>query len=100
MKFIFALTAVLAITSAEWTCDDCTAVVNSISAYLTSEDSLAKQVDILLAEVCPQAEDADFCVENLPDFWRRISMVLWPGYYQADADWMCAPLCVVGAEVR
>jgi len=100
MKFIFALAAVLAITSAEWTCDDCTAVVNSISAYLTSEDSLAKQVDILLAEVCPQAEDADFCLENLPDFWRRISMVLWPGYYQADADWMCAPLCVVGAEVR
>merc|ERR1712123_253022 len=65
MKFLFALATVISIASAEWTCDDCTAVVNSISAYLTSEESMAKQVDILLSEVCPQVEDAlsgeDFC---------------------------------------
>ena len=95
MKFLFALATVLSITaaSAKWTCDDCTAVVNSISAYLTSEESLAKQVDILLAEVCPQTENPDGCLEGLPDFWNSIAMLLWPGYYTADADWMCAPLC-------
>ena len=95
MKFLFALDAVLSITatSAEWTCDDCTAVVNSISAYLTSEESLAKQVDILLAEVCPQTADPEVCLFGLPEFWKSVAMVLWPGYYTADADWMCAPLC-------
>ena len=48
MKFLIALATVLSITAtcAEWTCDDCTAVVNSIAAYLTSEESIAKQVDM------------------------------------------------------
>ena len=99
MKLLFALATVLSITatSAEWTCDDCTAVVNSIAAYLTSEDSIAKQVDILLAEVCPQTETPDECLAGLPDFWKRIAMVLWPGYYAAEEDWMCAPLCMAKA---
>merc|ERR1712212_1231470 len=94
MKIFFALAALLTIstTSAEWTCEDCTAVVNSMAAYLTSEESVGKQVDILLADVCPQVENAEECVEALPDFWAQIAQVLWPGYYNAEADWMCAPL--------
>ena len=99
MKFLFAFAAVLSIASAKWTCEDCNAVVNSMAEYLTSEDSLAKQVDILLSEVCPQVEEAETCVEGLPALWKEIAMVLWPGYYQADADWMCAPICA-GSEFR
>ena len=99
MKLLFALATILSITatSAEWTCDDCTAVVNSIAAYLTSEESIAKQVDILLAEVCPMDENPEDCLGELPDFWKRVAMVLWPGYYAAEADWMCAPLCMAKA---
>ena len=99
MKLLFALATVLSITatSAEWTCDDCTAVVNSIAAYLTSEDSVAKQVDILLAEVCPQTQNPEECLMGLPEFWKRIAMVLWPGYYSAEEEWMCAPLCMAKA---
>eukprot|EP00091_Calanus_sinicus_P009504 TRINITY_DN221_c0_g2_i2.p1 TRINITY_DN221_c0_g2~~TRINITY_DN221_c0_g2_i2.p1 ORF type:complete len:187 (+),score=65.49 TRINITY_DN221_c0_g2_i2:57-617(+) len=99
MKLLIALATVLSIsaTSAEWTCDDCTAVVNSIAAYLTSEESIAKQVDILLAEVCPQVENPDACLAGLPDFWNSIAMIMWPGYYAAEADWMCAPLCMAKA---
>merc|ERR1711874_474662 len=101
MKIFFALTALLTIstTSAKWTCEDCTAVVNSMASYLTSEESVGKQIDILLADVRPQVEAADECVEALPDFWAQIAQVLWPGYYNAEADWMCAPLCS-GVEVR
>ena len=99
MKLLFALATILSITatSAEWTCDDCTAVVNSIAAYLTSGESLNKQVDILLAEVCPLSENPEECVEELPDFWIGVALMLWPGYYTADADWMCAPLCAAKA---
>jgi hypothetical protein len=53
MKLLITLATVLSITatSGEWTCDDCTAVVNSIAAYLTSEEQVDRQVDILLAEL-------------------------------------------------
>jgi hypothetical protein len=34
---------------------------------------------------------------GLPDFWKRIAMGLWPGYYSAEEDWMCAPLCIAKA---
>ena len=70
-----------------------------MAEYLTSEISVAMQVRILRSEVCPQVEETEACIEKLPDFWKEIAMVLWPGYYQADADWMCAPICQ-GAEVR
>ena len=99
MKLLFALATVLSITatSAEWTCDDCTAVVNSFAAYLTSEECVAKQVDILLAEVCPQTQNWEECLNGLPEFWPRVAMVLWPGYYSAEEEWMCAPLCMAKA---
>merc|ERR1712121_115976 len=73
MKLLLVCIAAVTIStsSAKWTCDDCTAVVNSMSAYLTSEESLRKQIDILLTDVCPQVEN------------------------DADAEWMCAPLCKV-----
>merc|ERR1712243_121241 len=86
MKLFLACLAAFTIsaTSAKWTCEDCTAVVNSMSAYLTSEESMMKQVEI-----------SEECVAGLPDFWMQVAMVLWPGYYNADAEWMCAPLCKV-----
>merc|ERR1711872_509853 len=89
MKLILALSALLAISSADQ-CSDCTAVVTTLATYLTSEESISRQVDVLLAEVCPGAEDVDACVTGLPDFWSRVAMVLWPGYYNAEAEWMCA----------
>merc|ERR1712121_569030 len=95
MKLLLVCMGTISTSSAKWTCEDCTAVVNSMSAYLTSEESLRKQIDILLTDVCPQVENADECVDGLPDFWMKVAMVLWPGYYNADAEWMCATLCNV-----
>merc|ERR1711970_1603785 len=100
MKFLFALSSLLAITAAEWTCDDCTAVVVALATTLTSEESIDNQVAILLAEVCPQAENPDECLEQLPAFWAKVAGVLWPGYYRPDAEWMCAQEGLCGAAVR
>merc|ERR1712121_7004 len=55
--------------------------------------SVEMQVRILLSEVCPQSENPDECVEKLPDFWGRVAAVLWPGYYDPTADWMCGSIC-------
>merc|ERR1711892_783283 len=91
MKLLIALSALLAITAAtsEWTCDDCNAVVNTIATWLSGQESIDKQVEVLLAEVCPMDEHPEDCVEGLPAFWNKIAMVLWPGYWDASAEWMC-----------
>merc|ERR1719412_2181622 len=57
---------------------------------------MARQVEILLADVCPSTENPDDCVARLPDFWMQVGAVLWPGYYDPTAEWMCATddICV------
>merc|ERR1711874_369867 len=82
MKLLLALVPLLSM-----------AVVSALAAGLTSEDSIGRQIDVLLSEVCPGSENPDMCLEGLPDFWTRIAGVLWPGYYDPSADWMCGPIC-------
>merc|ERR1719435_749089 len=98
MKLLLALSTLLAITAAEPTCEDCTAGVTTIATFLTTEESIGNQVEVLVAECCPQASDPDACEAGLPDFWTKIAAVLWPGYWNPEADWMCATLC--GKAVR
>ena len=86
----------LAVASAD-PCSDCTAMVTTIATYLTSEDSIARQVEVLLAEVCPGSDDPDMCVAGLPAFWAKIAMMLWPGYYNPEEPWMCATEDICGA---
>ena len=102
MKFLIALSALMALASAtsEATCEDCQAVVRTISNYLTGVESIDNQVEILLAEVCPRTEDPENCVEKLPAFWGLVAPVLWAGYYNADAEWMCANEDACGAPTR
>ena len=78
MKFLLALSALVALASAgdPESCEDCTALVMTLSAYLISHESIDNQVDILLTEVCPQAQSLDDCVEKLPAFWGRVALVL------------------------
>ena len=92
MKLVYALSYLLAISTAtaEWTCEDCNAVVETIATYLSSEDSINRQIEVLIAEVCiidPVPED---CIEQLPAFWPPVAMVLWPGYFNPEETWMCA----------
>merc|ERR1712168_170949 len=96
MKVLVAILPLLGLATAtlEATCEECTAVVTTLAKGLTSSDSVEEQVRILLAEVCPQSENPDDCVEKLPDFWGRLAAVLWPGYYDPSADWMCGPICM------
>ena len=92
MKFLIVLQAYLALASAtsDATCEDCQSVVTTLSYYLTTQESINHLFEILLAEVCiidPVPED---CLEQLPAFWPQVAMVLWPGYFNPDAEWMCA----------
>merc|ERR1711997_993878 len=100
MKVFLVLSAALLATASATTevgCEDCKALVSTMGMYLSSEESIAKQVEILLAEICPQAEGPDFCVEGLPDFWEKVAMMLWPGYYNPDEEFMCMHEGLCGA---
>merc|ERR1719347_1398601 len=95
MKVLIAILPLLSLAAAslQATCEECSAVVTTLATGLTSDDSVEMQVRILLSEVCPQSENPDECVEKLPDFWGRVAAVLWPGYYDPTADWMCGSIC-------
>merc|ERR1712004_267661 len=63
------------------TCSDCTAVVNHIEEFLVSGPGLDLQTTILVAGLCPLANDPEACPEALPPFWKMIADLLWPSYY-------------------
>merc|ERR1719305_1557341 len=96
--FIFS-SALLALAAAD-TCSDCTAVVSTIAARLSSEESIAVQQGILVGGLCPTSEDPALCEASLPGFWANIAAILWPGYWDPSADWMCAPICATTGEDR
>merc|ERR1712036_127932 len=101
MKVFLILSATLLATASATTevgCEDCKALVSTLGKYLSSEESIARQVDILLAEVCPGASDPDACVEGLPEFWGDIAMMMWPAYYNPDEEIMCMREGLCGAH--
>merc|ERR1712004_606610 len=72
------------------TCSDCTAVVNHIEEFLITRPGLDLQTTILVAGLCPLANDPEACPEALPPFWKMIADLLWPSYYD--------PNCVNGIK--
>merc|ERR1711970_54197 len=94
MKAFLFSSALLAVAMAD-TCSDCTAVVSHIQGRLMSAESLAAQGAILVGGLCPGYEDVAKCEANLPEFWNMIAALLWPGYWDPKAEWMCADICAV-----
>merc|ERR1712158_332654 len=95
--FIFS-SVLLALAAAD-TCSDCTAVVSTIAARLSSEESIAAQQAILVGGLCPGAEDPAECEAALPGLWAGIAAILWPGYWDPTAEWMCADICAAPEDV-
>ena len=71
------------------TCEDCSSLVSTISAYLTSQEGISQQVEVLLSKVCPKSSEPEICLKELPAFWSEIAQALWPEYYNPEAEWMC-----------
>jgi len=92
MKAFLFSSALLAVAMAD-TCTDCTAVVSTIAARSMSEESLAAQGAILVGGLCPGAPDPAACEAGLPGLWNQMAAILWPGYWDPTAEWMCADIC-------
>merc|ERR1711973_747225 len=92
MKVLILTSAMLALAASD-SCSDCTAVVSHIAGRLSTPESLAAQGEILVGELCPGAPDPEACVSGLPGLWNQIAALLWPGYWDPTAEWMCGPIC-------
>merc|ERR1712223_1794819 len=92
MKVLILTSAMLALAASD-SCSDCTAVVSHIAGRLSTPESLAAQGEILVGELCPGAPDPEACVSGLPGLWNQIAAILWPGYWDPTAEWMCAEIC-------
>jgi len=75
------------------------AVVNHLEEFLVSRPGLDLQTTILVAGLCPLANDPEACPEALPPFWKMIADLLWPSYYDPNAEWMCGPTCAAPEDV-
>merc|ERR1712004_892193 len=70
-----------------------TLAASDIAGTLTTPESLAAQGEILVGALCPDSPDPDACASGLPGLWTQIAAVLWPGYWDPTAEWMCAGFC-------
>jgi len=92
---IFLFLAALA--SADWTCEECEKVMKVIDMSCVTEEGIKEQIEILLAEVCPQVEDVEECVAELPGFWTKLAPIMWNFAY--DPKIWCGDLCDHGSEL-
>merc|ERR1711892_238762 len=84
---IFCLFLLLGVASGEdWTCDECVEGGAALGAFASSESAVHNQVDVLLADVCPQAQDADLCLQDLPAFWAQLSPIIFPTHFSHICD--------------
>merc|ERR1711936_292344 len=62
------------------TCDECNAAAAGLLERLTSEESIAEQMGILISQVCPQAADAAACEAGLTMWWSDMANCLYPAF--------------------
>merc|ERR1711962_445640 len=67
------------------------AAAAALGTYTTSADALAKESDILVAELCPRADDPDTCVKDLPGLWAAMAPYIFPEHYKHICEDMECP---------
>ena len=78
----------LSLSTSEWNCETCTAVVSTIAAY--NVEAIPAQIEIILEEVCPFSLDAAACAAIWPGLWAKTGAILWQAWYNPEREVMCA----------
>merc|ERR1711915_133115 len=94
--FAAALTFCLVATaSADITCDDCLIFGGNMQTYLMSAESIAEQIEIIVANVCPGVEDPAGCEEGVRGNWETIALAMYPVFLDANDLCMQLGACAV-----
>merc|ERR1712193_192274 len=78
------LASLLAVSSAQVTCDECKTAGAAMVARLTSEESIAEQVAVLVGTLCPGAQDPAGCEAGIPAAWPEIAMAMYPVFLEPE----------------
>merc|ERR1712214_248629 len=97
MKLFLAIAVACLVPAikADATCEDCLTFGTAMQGYLMSADSISEQTELLVAILCPQAQDPDECDMVIRQYWEGISLAMYPVFL--DANDVCA---LLGAAQR
>ena len=96
MQVLLLISVLAAIATAKLSCKECVTVMDAWKVGATDPKDIRQQgkisisiersipvflsctqVELLVAEVCPQAENPDICMEQLPAFWSALAPIMW-----------------------
>merc|ERR1711874_355304 len=94
MKLFLAIAVACLVPAikADATCEDCITFGTAMQGYLMSADSIAEQTELLVAILCPQAQDQAECDAAIRKYWEGIALAMYPVFL--DANDVCAQLGV------
>merc|ERR1712200_14730 len=94
MKLFLAIAVACLVPAikADATCEDCITFGTAMQGYLMSADSISEQTELLVAILCPQAQDQAECDAAIRKYWEGIALAMYPVFL--DANDVCAQLGV------
>merc|ERR1711909_251734 len=99
-----AILALISGSRADVTCDDCLTFGGAMLDYLMSDASIAEQTGIIVANVCPGAEDPAGCEAGMRAWWSGIAMAMYPVFLEPNDVCMqlgaCAIKTLIGSEEK
>jgi len=84
MLALATLASLLAVSSAQVTCEECKTAGANLVARLTGEESIAEQIAVLVGALCPGADDPAGCEEGLPTAWPEIATTMYPVFLEPE----------------
>merc|ERR1712045_589542 len=75
----------------DWTCEECEEGGHAAAAFLSTEEGITTQTQILVTDTCPEHPDPDYCGEHMPEWWGAIGPIVWHEHFEYicdDLDWV------------
>ena len=91
-QVLISLAAVFALASAQdWTCEECEEGGHAAAAFLSTEEGITTQTQILVTDTCPEHPDPDYCGEHMPEWWGAIGPIVWHEHFEYICDDLDCP---------
>jgi len=89
-SLIFLAISAFVTVSGETTCDDCLSFCGKLGADFLTDTSIAEQIEIITANICPGADDPVGCTAGITTWWADIIRAMDPVFLEPNM--ICAEL--------
>ena len=91
-QVLISLAAVLALASAQdWTCEECEEGGHAAAAFLSTEQGISTQTEVLVTDTCPEHPDPEYCGEHMGEWWGAIGPIVWHEHFEYICDDLDCP---------